>query len=245
MDVGEVGDGEREDEESIDMGGVWIIGSVEEKIPAVQTKNRFEFFADENEEEEECSADQCFPATEDNHDAVSMTSSACRCCPAIRWTSRKFTGPKGKIKQKKEEEIDVCAVDPKDEDKMWTRLSSMTFNVANVSKPLAAASKVVQAGNKVALSPGDEDSYIENVHTGERMKLRVQKGVYVFDIMHEDGEDGVVTLDSGAGVSVWPKDLKKPGDQAGSEEARFEDDGSKRHCDRELGPEAGDVLGWG
>ena len=82
------------------------------------------------------------------------------------------------------------------------RLKSMVFNVADVGKPLAAAGKVVEAGNRVILDEGG--SYIENKATGEKMPLRKEKGVYVFDVKYEDGSTGTITLDSGAGVSVWP-----------------------------------------
>ena len=82
------------------------------------------------------------------------------------------------------------------------RLKSMVFNVADVGKPLAAAGKVVEAGNRVVLDEGD--SYIENKATGEKMPLRKEKGVYVFDVKFEDESTGTITLDSGAGVSVWP-----------------------------------------
>ena len=78
----------------------------------------------------------------------------------------------------------------------------MVFNVADVGKPLAAAGKVVEAGNRVVLDEGD--SYVENKATGERMPLRKEKGVYVFDVKYEDESTGTITLDSGAGVSVWP-----------------------------------------
>ena len=38
------------------------------------------------------------------------------------------------------------------------------------------------------------------------MEVREQRGTYVFDVVYEQtGEKDVVTLDSGAGVSVWPK----------------------------------------
>jgi hypothetical protein len=87
-----------------------------------------------------------------------------------------------------------------------TRPSSMQFHVADVTKPLAAAAKVVEKGNRVVLDA--RGSYIEHVASGERMQLYVKKGVYVFDITHEDGEQGTITLDSGAGVNVWPKNLK-------------------------------------
>ena len=30
--------------------------------------------------------------------------------------------------------------------------------------------------------------------------------MYVFDVKYQDGEEGTITLDSGAGVSVWPKE---------------------------------------
>ena len=88
----------------------------------------------------------------------------------------------------------------------WTRLSSMLFNVAGVTKPLASAAKVVEAGNRVVLDP--QSSYIENIQTREKMALRKDQGVFVFDVKYEDGGMGVITLDSGAGVSVWPKGWK-------------------------------------
>ena len=80
-----------------------------------------------------------------------------------------------------------------------------------MQKPLAAASKIVEAGNRVVLDPEPGKSFIENIKTGERMKVRVKKGVYVVDVRYEDGKTGVITLDSGAGVSVWPKDQASPG----------------------------------
>ena len=43
---------------------------------------------------------------------------------------------------------------------------------------------------------------------GEKIKLRVDRGVYVFDVKFSEGDRGVVALDSGVGVSVWPKDWK-------------------------------------
>ena len=52
---------------------------------------------------------------------------------------------------------------------------------------------------------GQRSGYIENLGTGERMKLRVADDVYVFDVELDDASKDVVTLDSGAGCSVWPK----------------------------------------
>ena len=41
------------------------------------------------------------------------------------------------------------------------------------------------------------------------MQLRKKKGVFVFDVQYQDGDSGEITLDTGAGVSVWPKGLKQ------------------------------------
>ena len=85
---------------------------------------------------------------------------------------------------------------------------------------MASAAQVVASRNKIILDPKPEESYVENVQTGEKMRLREQKGVYVFDVQYQNGEEGTITLDSGAGVSVWPKEWaqyaaetmpKKPG----------------------------------
>ena len=89
----------------------------------------------------------------------------------------------------------------------WTRPSSMTFNVASVTKPLASAAQVVASGNRIVLDPRPDESFVENMKTGERMRLREQKGVYVFDVQYRGGEEGTITLDSGAGVSVWPQEM--------------------------------------
>ena len=40
------------------------------------------------------------------------------------------------------------------------------------------------------------------------MILRKDNGVYVMDVVYADGTAGVITLDSGAGMSVWPKTLQ-------------------------------------
>ena len=53
-----------------------------------------------------------------------------------------------------------------------TRESGMLFNVADVSKPLASAAKVVEAGNLVVVRLDLEKSFIMNIHTGEKMAIR-------------------------------------------------------------------------
>jgi hypothetical protein len=85
------------------------------------------------------------------------------------------------------------------------RKAAMKFHVAAVQRPLASAVKVVQAGNRVVMSA--TGSFIENERSGERMPLRVERGTFVFDVEYTDGSPGTITLDSGAGVNVWPEHL--------------------------------------
>jgi hypothetical protein len=107
------------------------------------------------------------------------------------------------------EQVMIAEVEVSDE-KSWTRPSGLLFNVADVAKPLASAVKVCKAGNKVVLdlsAPGM--SYVESHETGERMMLTEERGTFVFEVeFMDDGKAGKITLDSGAGVSVWPKALK-------------------------------------
>jgi len=86
----------------------------------------------------------------------------------------------------------------------WSSKASIRFNVADVQRPLASASKVVAKGNRIVLEEGG--SFIQSVSTGEKIALRVERGVYVFDAKYEDGSTGTMALDSGAGVNVWPQD---------------------------------------
>ena len=91
-----------------------------------------------------------------------------------------------------------------------TRLSGMNLHVANVSKPLASAVKVAQAGKRIVMDPEEGKSYIENVNTKEKMAIRPHKGTFVIDAQFTDGTMGLITLDSGVGVSVWPKSRPTP-----------------------------------
>ena len=69
---------------------------------------------------------------------------------------------------------------------------------------------MVKAGNLVVMHPGPEKCFIQNISTGEHIKLTEEKGTYVFDVvLDETKEVGQVTLDSGAGVSVWPRNKMK------------------------------------
>ena len=91
----------------------------------------------------------------------------------------------------------------------------MSFNLAGICKPSVSAAEVVAKGNRVVLDPDPEKSCIENIRTGEKMRLRTQKGVFVMDVKYPNGEEGAITLDSGAGVSVWPKTWAQYAEEVG------------------------------
>jgi len=88
-------------------------------------------------------------------------------------------------------------------DDRFTGPVAMRFNISSVQRPLAAASKVASSGNRIVLE--GEGGYIESIATGDRIALRLERGVYVFDVVLPSGEKAVIALDSGAGVCVWPE----------------------------------------
>jgi hypothetical protein len=106
----------------------------------------------------------------------------------------------------KEEEVLIMPVDIEFGMERLTRESAMKFNEADVRRPLASAVSVARAGNRIVME--EHGGYIESKATGERMKMRVEKNTFVYDVQLEDGAMVAVTLDSGAGCNVWPHGLK-------------------------------------
>ena len=92
-----------------------------------------------------------------------------------------------------------------------TARCAMRFNEPDVHKPLASAACVARAGNRVAME--EDGGFIENVKTGDRMELSIENNTFVFDIMLDNGDLQVVTLDSGAGCNVWPRGVAAGGGQ--------------------------------
>ena len=76
---------------------------------------------------------------------------------------------------------------------------------------------MAKAGNGIWLDA--EGGYIQNMATKEKMQLRVQDGVYVMDVELEDQTEEVITLDSGAGLNVWPKGRSAGGAQMTAKKA--------------------------
>jgi hypothetical protein len=60
------------------------------------------------------------------------------------------------------------------------RCGEMDFIVTDVTKPLAAVSAIVDAGNRVVFCK--EGSFIENMKTGEKISLKCERGTYTMDV---------------------------------------------------------------
>jgi hypothetical protein len=58
-----------------------------------------------------------------------------------------------------------------------SEIMSLTFQVSDVKKPLAAVRRISEKGNKVVFGP--EGNYIENVATGKRIQMTKRGGSYV------------------------------------------------------------------
>ena len=65
------------------------------------------------------------------------------------------------------------------------RRCGMKFLVTDVKKPLAAVSAVVDEGNVVVFGPGPWGSFIQNVHSGEKLFMERRKGTYVIKVKYE------------------------------------------------------------
>ena len=60
---------------------------------------------------------------------------------------------------------------------------SMAFQaIADVQKPLAAASKITAKGNRIVLEDAASESYIENKASGVRIPLKIENGVYMMEM---------------------------------------------------------------
>ena len=105
-----------------------------------------------------------------------------------------------------------------------SRVMNLGFQVADVKKPLIAAKRITERGNHVAFGPQQEDNYIWNQATGQKMMLKpVGKGSYVMEVQFVGGEKTMITVDSGAEESVCPWDWGERlfGTQQSSEHMHF------------------------
>ena len=76
--------------------------------------------------------------------------------------------------------------------------ASMTFQMADINKPLASVRRMCEAGNRVVFD--EEGSYIENKKTGRKTGMQKERGVYVLTVkvpkaMEESREMGFIRLE--------------------------------------------------
>ena len=86
--------------------------------------------------------------------------------------------PRGKWKRveigTEEGEVKVCAVEKE------TKQMCLGFQVADVKKPLISVRRIVEKGSHVCFGPREEDNYIINKKTGDKMMLKANgKGSYL------------------------------------------------------------------
>ena len=62
------------------------------------------------------------------------------------------------------------------------RVMGLEFQVSDVKKPLAAVWRIAEKGNLVQFGPRDEDCFIQNNNTGEKVGLRRKGGSYVMNV---------------------------------------------------------------
>ena len=60
----------------------------------------------------------------------------------------------------------------------------MTFQATTkVQKPLAAAFRITEKGNRIVLDDVGSESYIENKKTGKKIPLKMENGVYMMEML--------------------------------------------------------------
>ena len=84
-------------------------------------------------------------------------------------------------------------------------INAITFQLMDVSKPLAPVSRMLDKGNRVVFSRGAEGSYIENTETGVWMPLKEDRGAFVLEV---DWLEPEVSQSNSARASGFPRQGK-------------------------------------
>ena len=86
-------------------------------------------------------------------------------------------------------------------------MMNLAFQVAAVKKPLIAVKRITERRNHVTFGPQEEDNYILNKATGQKMMLKRRgRGSYAMEVQFVGGEKTSIIVDSGAEESVCPWD---------------------------------------
>ena len=101
------------------------------------------------------------------------------------------------------EDRDVVLIQPVEGKE--AKMMSLGFQVASVKKPFIAVKRIVEKGNVVQFGKKDDDNFISNVETGDKMMLKPNgKGSFVMQVKFSNGEQTEITVDSGAEENVCP-----------------------------------------
>jgi len=68
-------------------------------------------------------------------------------------------------------------------------LNSITFQVTDVGKPLAAVSRILDRGSTVVFSRASPGSYIFNDKTGDMTMLKEERGTFVLEVDYYQPEE--------------------------------------------------------
>ena len=67
-------------------------------------------------------------------------------------------------------------------------VSDMLFQVTNVGKPLASATRILDKGNTVVLPRKPGGSCILNNYSGQKIQLTEEKGTFVMDVQYLESD---------------------------------------------------------
>ena len=59
---------------------------------------------------------------------------------------------------------------------------SMGFQCSDVRKPLGAVSRICEKGNIVQFGPKEEQCFIQNLETQEKMFMKLERGTHVIKV---------------------------------------------------------------
>ena len=62
------------------------------------------------------------------------------------------------------------------------RLIGLPFQVCDVKKPLVSVKRICERGNIIQFGPKEEDNFIKNIKTGEKIWLIEDNGQYMMEV---------------------------------------------------------------
>ena len=176
---------------SVDIGRIWSVCQVEVG-GGIPTSNMFGALEEDEEEE--------WPG---------LKVEDCTGLNKIDTPKKRFKkiAKKDWVRMEREDEVDGTWIQLLETDNKDALRMKLGFQVAEVSKPLVAVKRIVEKGNLVQFGPNEDDNFIKNMNTGDKIKLRMNgRGSYLMDVNFVGGEKTEITVDSGAEENVCPWD---------------------------------------